>query len=106
AKYVELVSAGKNAGVFAVGLSQFLSRIGIPTSFGLPYGSVFLTLQALTIMYLVVRFMRIASAEFLGDAVPVMNNVHIGSVIALILSGILIWTGFWQRVWVLFGGAN
>ena len=106
AKYVEMVSAGKNAGVFAVGLSQFLSRIGIPTSFGLPYGSVFLTLQALTIMYLVVRFMRIASAEFLGDAVPVLNNVHVGSVIALILSGILIWTGFWQRIWVLFGGAN
>ncbi|MBC7225278.1 MAG: hypothetical protein H5T59_13570, partial [Anaerolineae bacterium] len=105
-KYVELVSAGKNAGVFAVGLSQFLSRIGIPTSFGLPYGSVFLTLQALTIMYLVVRFMRVASAEFLGDSVPVMNNVHVGSIIALILSGILIWTGFWQRIWVLFGGAN
>ncbi len=106
AKYVELVSAGKSAGVFAVGLSQFLSRIGIPISFGLPYGSVFLTLQALTIMYLVVRFMRIASAEFLGDAVPVLNNVHIGSIIALLFSGILIWTGFWQRVWVLFGGAN
>ena len=106
AKYVEMVSAGKNAGVFAVGLSQFLSYIGVPTSFGLPYGSVFLTLQALTIMYLVVRFMRIASAEFLGDKVPVMNDVHVGSVVALILSGILIWTGFWERIWVLFGGAN
>jgi carbon starvation protein len=105
-RYVELVSAGKNAGVFAVGLSQFLSRIGIPTSFGLPYGSVFLTLMALTIMYLVVRFMRVASAEFLGDQVPVLRNVHVGSVVALVLSAILIWTGFWQRIWVLFGGAN
>ncbi|HFD38923.1 MAG TPA: carbon starvation protein A [Anaerolineae bacterium] len=104
--YVGLVSAGKNAGVFAVGLSEFLSHIGIPTSFGLPYGSVFLTLMALTIMYLVVRFMRVASAEFLGDQIPVLRNVHVGSIVALVLSAILIWTGFWQRIWVLFGGAN
>lgn len=106
AKYVELVSAGKNAGVFAVGLSNFLTYIGIPTSFGLPYGSVFLTLMALTIMYLVVRFMRVASAEFLGDAVPAMKNVHIGTIVALLLSLALIWTGFWSNLWVLFGSSN
>jgi carbon starvation protein len=106
ARYVDMVSVGKNAGVFAVGLSQFLTRIGVPTSFGLPYGSVFLTLMALTIMYLVVRFMRVASAEFLGDQIPVLRNVHVGSVIALLLSALLIWTGFWARIWVLFGGAN
>jgi carbon starvation protein len=106
AKYVELVGAGKNAGVFATGLAQFLARIGIPTSFGLPYGSVFLTLMALTIMYLVTRFMRVASAEFLGEQIPVLRNVHVGSIVALILSAILIWTGFWAQIWVLFGAAN
>ncbi len=105
-KYVELVGAGKNAGVFAVGLSNFLSRIGVPTSFGLPYGSVFLTLMALTIMYLVVRFMRVASAEFIGDAVPAMKNVHVGSIVALVLSLLLIWTGFWTYIWILFGASN
>jgi carbon starvation protein len=104
--YQTLVAAGKNAGVFAVGLSEFLSYVGVPTSFGLPYASVFLTLMALTIMYLVVRFMRVASAEFLGERVPVLRNVHVGTVIALIFSAILIWTGFWARIWVLFGGAN
>jgi carbon starvation protein len=106
AKYVELVAAGKNAGVFAVGLSNFLTYIGIPTSFGLPYGSVFLTLMALTIMYLVVRFMRVASAEFIGDAIPAMKNVHIGTLVALVLSLLLIWTGFWSNIWVLFGSSN
>jgi carbon starvation protein len=104
--YQTLVAAGKNAGVFAVGLSEFLSRVGIPTSFGLPYASVFLSLMALTIMYLVVRFMRVASAEFLGDRVPVLRNVHVGTLIALVLSAVLIWTGFWAQIWVLFGGAN
>jgi carbon starvation protein len=104
--YQTLVAAGKNAGVFAVGLAEFLSHIGIPTSFGLPYASIFLALMALTIMYLVVRFMRVASAEFLGDRIPVLRNVHVGSIVALVFSAILIWTGFWARIWVLFGGAN
>jgi carbon starvation protein len=106
AGYVGLVAAGKNAGVFAVGLSEMMARIGVPTSFGLPYGSVFLTLMALTIMYLVVRFMRVASAEFLGDRVPVFKNTAFGTIVALLLSALLIWTGFWARIWVLFGGAN
>lgn len=105
-KYVALVSKGANAGVFANGLATFLSKIGIPVSFGLPYGSVFLTLMALTIMYLVVRFMRVASAEFIGEAVPVLRNTAVGTVVALALSAIMIWTGFWSYVWILFGGAN
>jgi carbon starvation protein len=106
AGYVGLIAAGKNAGVFAVGLSEMMAKIGIPTSFGLPYGSVFLSLMALTIMYLVVRFMRVASAEFMGESVPVFKNATFGTIIALLLSAVLIYTGFWARIWVLFGGAN
>ncbi|RME89509.1 MAG: hypothetical protein D6770_04295 [Anaerolineae bacterium] len=106
AGYVGLVAAGKNAGVFAVGLSEMMARVGVPTSFGLPYGSVFLTLMALTIMYLVVRFMRVASAEFLGDSIPLFKNTTFGTIVALLLSALVIWTGFWVRIWVLFGGAN
>lgn len=106
AGYVSLVAAGKNAGVFAVGLSEMMSHIGIPVSFGLPYGSVFLTLMALTIMYLVVRFMRVASAEFLGDSIPLFKNTTFGTLVALALSALFIWTGFWARIWILFGSAN
>ncbi len=106
AGYVGLVAAGKNAGIFAIGLSEMMSKVGVPTSFGLPYGSVFLTLMGLTIMYLVVRFMRVASAEFLGDSIPLFKNTTFGSIIALLLSALMIYTGFWARVWVLFGGAN
>lgn len=106
AGYVGLIAAGKNAGVFAVGLSEMMARIGVPTSFGLPYGSVFLSLMALTIMYLVVRFMRVASAEFMGDKVPLFKNASFGTIVALLISALLIYTGFWARIWVLFGGAN
>jgi carbon starvation protein len=104
--YVGLVAAGKAAGIFAVGLSEMMARIGVPTSFGLPYGSVFLVLMGLTIMYLVVRFMRVASAEFMGERAPVFKNSTFGTIVALLLSAVLIYTGFWARIWVLFGGAN
>ena len=97
---------GGKFGVFATGLAKFMSHIGIPESFGEPYGLVFLTIMGLTICYLVVRFMRVASAEFLGDSIPIMQNIHVGSIVALILSLIVIWTGVWQTIWVLFGGAN
>jgi carbon starvation protein len=105
-KYVALVGKGANAGVFANGLATFLNQIGVPVSFGLPYGAVFLTLMALTIMYLVVRFMRVASAEFLGDVIPVVRNTAVGTILALAFSALMIWTGFWSYVWILFGGSN
>jgi carbon starvation protein len=63
-------------------------------------------LMALTIMYLVVRFMRVASAEALGDRIPVMRNVHVGSIIALLLTLFLIWIVPFLGIWVMFGAAN
>jgi carbon starvation protein len=105
AAYTEALAVGK-FGVFAVGLANFLSKIGIPTTFGNAYGMVFLTIMGLTICYLVVRFMRVASAEFLGDSIPALKNMHVGAIVALVLSLIVIWTGVWQTIWVLFGGSN
>ena len=106
--YKEIFASGKFT-VFAVGLAAFLNKASfglISTELGTAYGMVFLTIMGLTICYLVVRFMRVASAEFLGDAVPLFKNVHFGAIFALILSLIVIWTGVWQTIWVLFGGAN
>jgi carbon starvation protein len=101
--------AGGGAGaakVFSVGLANFMNHWGLPKDFGVAYGSVFLTIMALTIMYLVVRFMRVASAEALGDQVPALKNVHIGSIVALILTLILIWVVPFLQIWAVFGAAN
>jgi carbon starvation protein len=62
--------------------------------------------MGLTIMQLALRFMRIASAELVGDAIPAMKNPHIGSLVAIAFTLLILWTAFWQRIWVLFGGAN
>lgn len=92
--------------VFSNGLAAFMNKIGIPLSFGQGYGGIFLTLMATTIMYLVVRFMRTASSEALGDTMPLMKNTHVGTIVALILTLILIWLVPFLQIWVLFGAAN
>jgi carbon starvation protein len=98
--------AGSALQVFSKGLATFMNQWGLPMSIGVPYGGVFLVLMALTIMYLVVRFMRVASAEALGDRIPVMRNMHVGSIIALILTLFLIWIVPFLGIWVMFGAAN
>jgi len=104
--YQDAGGAGAALAVFAGGLAKFLGRIGIPETFGTAYGSVFLTIMALTIMQLVVRFMRVASAELVGDAVPVMRNVHVGSIVALLLTLLFVWVIPWLTIWAAFGAAN
>jgi carbon starvation protein len=93
-------------GVFAGGMGRFLSVLGLPLALGTAIGAIFLAVMGLTVMQLVLRFMRVASAELLGDALPVMKNPHVGSLVALAFTLLILWTAFWQRIWVLFGGAN
>ena len=93
-------------GVFAAGVSKFLGAIGMPAAIGKSYGGVMLIVLAVTILQLVIRFMRVATSELLGDISPIFKNAHVGTFVAEILVLILILTGWWQYLWVLFGGAN
>jgi carbon starvation protein len=106
AGYQEVGGGAAAAKVFATGLAIFMSKWGLPQDLGAAYGMVFLCLMALTIMYLVVRFMRVASAEALGDRIPVMKNVHVGTIVALVLTLVLIWLVPFLGIWVMFGAAN
>ncbi len=101
--YKLLAGAG---GVFAGGMAQFLNVLGLPTALGGAIGAVFLTVMALTVMQLVLRFMRVASAELLGDSIPAFKNAHFGTLIGVLLTLFIIVFGFWQWIWVLFGGSN
>jgi carbon starvation protein len=92
--------------VFASGFAAFLNHVGIPESFGVAYGSVFLTIMAITIMQLVVRFMRVASAELVGDAIPAMKNIHVGTTVALLLTLLFVWIIPWLAIWGAFGASN
>ena len=94
------------ASIFAGGVSMFLGALGLPADIGRSYGSVMMIVLAVTIMQLVIRFMRVATTELLGDVSPIFKNAHVGTFIASVLAAILILTGWWQYLWILFGGAN
>jgi len=93
-------------GIFAGGVSKFLGALGLPANLGRSYGSVMMVVLAVTIMQLVIRFMRVATSELLSDISPIFRNAHVGTFIASILGILLVLTGWWQYLWVLFGGAN
>jgi carbon starvation protein len=104
-EYAAAIAKGP-IGVFAAGVGKFLGALGLPAAIGKSYGGVMLIILAVTILQLVIRFMRVATSELLGDISPIFKNVHIGTIIASLLTLILILTGWWQYLWVLFGGAN
>lgn len=105
AEYGAAIAKGPG-GVFASGVSKFLGALGLPAESGRAYGSVMMIVLAITIMQLVIRFMRIATSELLSDISPIFRNAHIGTIIASLLGILLVVTGWWQYLWVLFGGAN
>jgi carbon starvation protein len=48
----------------------------------------------------------VATSELLSDVSPIFKNPHVGTFVASVLGMILVITGWWQYLWVLFGGAN
>ena len=104
-EYSAAIKTGPGA-VFAAGVSKFLGALGLPAEIGRSYGSVMMIVLAITIMQLVVRFMRVATSELLSDISPVFRNAHVGTFIASLLGIIVVLTGWYQYLWILFGGAN
>jgi len=104
AAYVKQLS--NPVGIFVGGLGGAITTLGLPESYAKVLAGAMIIILALTIVNLVFRFMKIASAELLGDAIGVAKNPHVATIVALVITYILVKTGTWLYVWVLFGGAN
>jgi carbon starvation protein len=107
-QYQELMKpGGPGAGaVFATGLGNLLNIIGLPLAYGKTMATVIIIVLALTVMQLVLRFMKVATIELVGDRSPLLRNGTVATFIAAVLVLLLVQTGWWQYLWVLFGGAN
>jgi carbon starvation protein len=107
-KYLEMVkpAGGGPGAVFANGLGNLLNIIGVPMTFGKAMSAVIIVVLSLTVMQLVLRFMKVATVELVGEYSPILRNNHVATFIAAVLVLFLIQTGWWQFLWILFGGAN
>ena len=106
AQYQQLMKSGGAGAVFATGLSNLLNVIGLPIPYGKTMATVIIIILAITVMQLVLRFMKVAAVELVGDQIPIMRNGPVATFVAAVLVLLLIMTGWWQYLWILFGGAN
>jgi carbon starvation protein len=107
-QYQELMKPGGPGpgAVFATGLGNLLNIVGMPLAYGKTMATVIIIVLALTVMQLVLRFMKVATIELVGDRHPILRNGPVATFIAAILVLLLVQTGWWQYLWILFGGAN
>ncbi|MBW1722188.1 MAG: hypothetical protein JRH13_02630 [Deltaproteobacteria bacterium] len=105
AAYLKALKGGP-VGIFVSGLGGAITAIGLPLSYAKALAGMMIIILALTIVNLVFRFMKVATAELLGDTISVAKNPHVATIVALIITAVLVKTGSWLYIWVLFGGAN
>jgi carbon starvation protein len=91
---------------FAAGIGSFLSIFKIPLTYGTAIGSAAFVVIVITVTQLVFRLMRVTLAEGLGERSPIFRNIHVGTVISMVATLILVISGTWVYIWQLFGAAN
>ncbi len=105
---VSIAGSGGGAGRFAAGVGSLLTVLfgdGFKV-FGTALGFGTFMIIVLTVTQLVFRVMRVTLSEWGGEAVPVLKNMHVSTVISMVLTILLVLTGTWVYLWQLFGAAN
>jgi carbon starvation protein len=106
---VSIAGVGGGGGRFAVGVGKLIyaGTFGaIPEIFGTALGFGAFVLIVLTVTQLVFRVMRVTLTEWVGDAIPPVRNMHVSTIISMILTLALVLTGTWVYLWQLFGASN
>jgi carbon starvation protein len=105
---VSIVGAGGGAGRFAAGIGTLLTVIfgaGFKV-FGTALGFGTFMIIVLTVTQLVFRVMRVTLSEWAGEVAPALKNVHVATIVSMVLTVLLVLTGTWVYLWQLFGAAN
>src|SRR5512136_11124 len=106
---VSIAGAGGGGGRFALGVGKLIyaGTFGlIPEGFGTALGFGTFVIIVLTVTILVFRVMRVTLTEWIGDAMPAVRNMHVSSLISMILTAALVLTGTWVYLWQMFGASN
>jgi carbon starvation protein len=106
---VSIAGAGGGGGRFAAGVGKLIyaGTFGlIPEVLGTALGFGAFVMIVLTVTQLVFRVMRVTLTEWVGDAVPPVRNMHVSSLISMVLTLALVLTGTWVYLWQLFGASN
>src|SRR5512145_2930112 len=103
-----VIRTGGGAGRFAAGVGSLLTVLfgdGFKL-FGTALGFGAFMVIVLTVTQLVFRVMRVTLSEWAGDVLPALKNMHISTIVSMLLTLLLVLTGTWVYLWQLFGAAN
>jgi carbon starvation protein len=106
---VSIAGAGGGGGRFALGVGKLIyaGTFGlIPEAFGTALGFGTFVIIVLTVTILVFRVMRVTLTEWVGDTMPAVRNMHVSSMISMVLTAALVLTGTWVYLWQMFGASN
>ena len=106
---VSIAGAGGGGGRFAIGVGKlvYAGTFGlVPEAFGTALGFATFVIIVLTVTQLVFRVMRVTLTEWVGDTIPLVRNMHVSSLIAMVLTLALVLTGTWVYLWQMFGASN
>jgi carbon starvation protein len=106
---VSIVGTGGGGGRFAEGVGKLLYAAtfgALPLPLGTALGFASFVIIVLTVTQLVFRVMRVTLAEWVGERMPAMKNMHVATIISMIFTLALVLTGTWVYLWQLFGASN
>jgi len=106
---VSIAGVGGGGGRFAVGVGKlvYAGTFGlIPETLGTALGFGTFVIIVLTVTQLVFRVMRVTLAEWVGDTIPPLRNMHVASLISMFLTLALVLSGTWVYLWQMFGASN
>ena len=106
---VSIAGAGGGGGRFAAGVGKLLYAAAfgaLPEVLGTALGFGAFVVIVLTVVQLVFRVMRVTLTEWVGESMPAVKNMHVSSIISMLLTLLLVLTGTWVYLWLLFGAAN
>ncbi|HID87205.1 MAG TPA: carbon starvation protein A, partial [Anaerolineae bacterium] len=96
-------AAGK-VGAFVTGATRLTSAYLGNEAFFTTFFGLFLVIYAITVQILVTRFMRMFFAELFPDTA--LANMHVATVISLVVAWLFAISGSWWNLWMYFGGSN
>ncbi len=105
---VSIAGTGGGAGRFAAGVGSLLTVLfgdGFKI-YGTALGLGTFMVIVLTVTQLIFRVMRVTLSEWVGEAAPALKNMHVSTIVSMVLTILLVLTGTWVYLWQLFGAAN
>jgi carbon starvation protein len=106
---VSIAGVGGGGGRFASGVGKLMyaGTFGLlPETFGTALGFGAFVVIVLTVTQLVFRVMRVTLTEWVGDTFQPVRNMHVSTIISMVLTLALVLTGTWVYLWQLFGASN